>query len=158
MKKCFKCHQEKDLSEFYKHPQMADGRVNKCKECNKIDVIENYKKKIEFYKAYNKSRAMKPHRVAARKAYMATQPGKDSHSKSNNKYMDTHPKVKKAKSIFGYAMKSSKILRPNKCSECPSTTRIEGHHDDYDKPLEVRWLCCKCHHKWHKTNTPLNRV
>jgi hypothetical protein len=27
----------KDINEFYKHPDMPDGHVNKCKECNKID-------------------------------------------------------------------------------------------------------------------------
>lgn len=36
-KKCFKCDIEKTLSEFYKHPDMPDGTVNKCKECNRVD-------------------------------------------------------------------------------------------------------------------------
>ena len=44
-KKCFKCGNVKPLTDFYKHKEMPDGHVNKCKECNKNDVRENYKKK-----------------------------------------------------------------------------------------------------------------
>lgn len=46
MKKCFKCGQEKELSEFYKHPQMLDGHLNKCKECTKNDVHKDYAKNV----------------------------------------------------------------------------------------------------------------
>jgi hypothetical protein len=56
MKKCFKCGTKKELDDFYKHPQMPDGHVNKCKECNKEDVRKNYKNKREFYTAYDKDR------------------------------------------------------------------------------------------------------
>lgn len=42
------------------------------------------------------------------------------------------------------------LVRPNRCSECTSVAFCEGHHDDYSKPLDVRWLCISCHQNHHK--------
>lgn len=35
------------------------------------------------------------------------------------------------------------------CQICGTTNRVEAHHDDYSKPLEVRWLCRAHHREFH---------
>lgn len=56
------------------------------------------------------------------------------------------------------------ILTPEPCEHCGSNGKmkdgrneVQAHHDNYNKPLDVRWLCQKCHHEWHKVNTPIKR-
>jgi hypothetical protein len=38
IKKCFRCGFDKELKDFYAHPQMQDGHLNKCKECCKKEA------------------------------------------------------------------------------------------------------------------------
>ena len=61
-----------------------------------------------------------------------------------------------AKSIFNRAIRTGMLLRPKQCSKCfviPNRT-IEGHHPDYSKPLEVLWLCHRCHRIAHSARSP----
>lgn len=47
------------------------------------------------------------------------------------------------------AIRVGKIKRAKACSQCGRVGTIHAHHDDYSKPLDVRFLCVSCHQKWH---------
>lgn len=153
MKKCFKCNQAKPLSEFYRHAKMGDGHLNKCKECTKIDVSQNYRENRDHYIDYERSRASLPHRVEARKVYAKTSAGLASGLLSKKRWDENNPKKKGASNAVSNAVSSGRLFKPDSCEDCgTSEARIHGHHDDYDKPLDVRWLCPACHSAWHKEN------
>ena len=134
-KKCFKCGEVLPLSCFYKHKQMADGHLNKCKECNKSDVRDNRKKNVDYYREYDCKRGI-------RQEY--------SYVRS---YRNEFPMKYAAHKIVGNAVRDGRLFKPDICEQCGINHRsIHGHHDDYAKALDVRWLCPPCHKAWHQEN------
>jgi hypothetical protein len=132
-KECFKCNKIKPLSEYYKHSQMGDGHLNKCKGCTKSDVSDHRNKNIESIREYDRKRGSRQTREY-QKEYRAKFP---------NKY--------KAHCIVNSAMRTKKLFRQT-CEQCGSTDKTHAHHDDYKQPLNVRWLCPVCHKEWHEIN------
>lgn len=65
-KVCFKCLQLKPLTEFYRHPMMADGHLGKCKDCTKADVRADYRRDPEKHREYERERAALDHAHANR--------------------------------------------------------------------------------------------
>ena len=53
-----------------------------------------------------------------------------------------------AQQLVRTAVKKGRLIKTT-CEQCDSLEKTIGHHDDYDKPLDVRWLCCACHGAWH---------
>ena len=54
-----------------------------------------------------------------------------------------NPEKYKAQNAVNNAIRDRKLTKGT-CEECGSE-EVEAHHDDYSKPLEVRWLCVKHH-------------
>ncbi len=59
---------------------------------------------------------------------------------------------------FWTAIRQGKINRGTECTFCGATENIEGAHTDYDKPLEVIWLCRSCHRIWDAKDPKTSRV
>ena len=132
-KKCFKCKIVKPLDEFYKHKMMADGHVNKCKECNKKDVAKHRLENIERIREYDRKRSNLKHRVDLRK-------------KITKRWEDQFPNRKKAQNKLHNAVRDGKIKK-QPCWVCGETA--EAHHPDYSRPLDVVWLCTAHHRQTH---------
>ena len=140
---------KKPLSEFYKHKQMADGHLNKCKQCAKKDISQHREENIDKVRAYDRKRGAYPHRIALRAEYQKTEAGKIATNRAKKKWIELHPEERAAQCILKNAVKSGKIKR-EPCEVCGAVICIHGHHDDYTKPLDVHWLCPKCHSLHHK--------
>ena len=134
-KKCFKCKTVKLLEDFYKHPKMFDGHVNKCKTCNKKDVTANREKNIERIREYDRERGKNKERMLA--ASETTRAWR----KEDKRRLVAHSSVARA-------MRNG-VLKRIPCIRCGNEKSI-AHHEDYDKPFEVVWLCQPCHKKRHK--------
>lgn len=149
-KTCFKCGERQPITEFYRHKQMADGHLNKCKGCTKQDVKENRSTKIEYYTKYDRKRAMLPHRVDMRAQYQQTEAGKAAIARSHQTSNARYPEKRAARIALCNAVRDGKILRPDRCSRCKTECIPHGHHHDYSKPLDVEWLCAGCHKEEHQ--------
>lgn len=64
----------------------------------------------------------------------------------------THRPQVLAHRAVGLAIRRGDLQRMP-CEACDSrSVYTHAHHDDYAKPLEIRWLCAGCHAKWHAIN------
>jgi len=151
-KRCFKCGETKPLSNFHKHPKMADGHVNKCKTCNNRDVRVNRKKNIDHYAAYDKKRASD--KLSQRE--IAKKDRQKCITRSAEKNPD-YPNIdkdvsKQATTTVGNATRDGKLKREMHCFCCGSDAHVHAHHSSYDEDmwLFVTWLCASCHSRLHK--------
>lgn len=159
MKRCFKCDAEKPLSEFYRHAQMADGHLNKCKECAKKDASEHREVNIERIREYDRNR---PNAKERKERFIVAQAGrrKDKHYREdvNNhkkKWADANAIKIAAHIITHNHIRDGRLIK-QPCEIC-GETKVDAHHDDYEKALEVRWLCRQHHAEHHKNERRIKR-
>lgn len=136
MKFCNTCETDKPKEGFGKRSASKDGLSPRCKTCQKV---------------YDKFRAKDPHREEQRRIYAQTDEGKLKTNKAKAEYRKRNPVKAKAHAVVARSIRSGN-LSPLPCEVCFDTHDLHAHHDDYLKPLNVRWLCSKHHSQWHRDN------
>jgi hypothetical protein len=142
-KECRGCNRELSLTEYYAHPDTPDRRFGKCKACHIAYVRHRYYRKRQDPDWREKERARqneKHHRLYA----------------TGWKWVwhDAPDEVKKAARLaIRNAVRRGDVKRPKRCQVCKKVGKVRGpeaHHPDYHKPLDVVWVCRKCHAKIHR--------
>lgn len=57
--------------------------------------------------------------------------------------------VRYAKKRVQWALNNGILIKPATCSQCTCTCEPQAHHEDYEYPLKVIWLCIDCHSTLH---------
>jgi hypothetical protein len=128
MKTCTKCHIEKEVSDFYFRNGSPRSHCKKC-ECeyannwNKNNPKE-YSKKLRMWKRDNPTRHQ------------------EQMIRASKKHNEVHRDRYLARRTLNNAKARGEITEsPCGCGE----VKVEAHHHDYSKPLDVIWMCKKCH-------------
>lgn len=145
MKKCNNCNIKKKFEDFHVCKTTKDGRRSICKLCRNAGTRKYYSENTEKIAKKNKLRGRK---------YYATR-NTEWNSKNKEKRLkyvrDWKSKNKhkvKAHNILMQAIKTGEVKR-GKCEFC-GNRKTHGHHEDYNKPLDVVWLCSEHHGKVHR--------
>lgn len=148
MKYCIGCEKNKELSEFYKDKRAKDGLYTSCKNCH-------FKAQKKFFKKYRKTERYKKNKKKDNKKYHKT----DKYKKYQNKYQKEYQREyhkrtdKDERKKYLCRQKTNWLIREGvlikqPCEVCEEI-KTQAHHEDYDKPLEVNWLCKKHHVELH---------
>ncbi len=155
MKTCFKCNIENNLLDFYKHPRMLDGYLNKCKACTKKDVSVRTIKRtcLECAKDF----MTWPTEIKRGGGLTCSRLCYFSRLKKIVKREEDSPNWKG--DLVGKTALHNWVERnlgkPNKCEHCKSTDRKKyewaNKSQEYKREL-TDWirLCSKCHSKYDR--------
>lgn len=128
MKKCSKCLRSKELSKFNRRARSRDGLNTACRECTK----------------------------ARSRKYLVSALGRKTRTKYRKEVAEVRDKKKlHARRKVKEALKDGRLVRQS-CMNCDDKLS-HAHHQDYERPLEVIWLCAICHRSVHMDNSHLYR-
>lgn len=103
------------LTAFNRRSDRRDGRQGICRECYRTKVHQE------------------PDKIAKARARALD-------------YQARFPEKQRARKAMTNALKSGRLVRPDCCEHCGVSSRLDGHHHNgYDDPFDVQWLCRSCH-------------
>ncbi len=162
-KQCGKCGLVKPVARFHRLAAGVEERRSDCKDCH--NVASNEYGKTEKQKAYKRAYGMKWRQTEAYQSWLASYLASDEvrerkreilrqhGTKYHNRSRAQDPIPYRARDAINKAVRRGKLQKPVACSRCHrSGITIHAHHEDYSRPLDVVWVCQRCHLAIHGRN------
>jgi hypothetical protein len=116
-RECSKCKSMLPISDFWRNKNKIGGRERVCKTCS----------------------------TARQKAQRQT----DEYREKDKLYLQKHRNENRdkyrARWLVDYHLRKGNIQKPERCEQCKKMDKLTAHHKDYNKPLDIVWLCYECH-------------
>lgn len=117
----------------------------KCSLCKKLTGTVLYSKRISKDKLYCYYRCTNCNNKKMKEYYHSKKGGSIVKALLKTYYLNNYKKIYARRKLNNF-IKGGHLKKPNKCSLClTDVVRIQAHHADYNKPLDVVWVCGKCH-------------
>lgn len=138
-KKCKSCNKIFSEEFYYRNSQGYIHGI--CKKC--------YRNKVYKYRVENKERIIESLRISSRDSIRKIRRNNPkAFTKKISDWRIKNPKKHRAHRMVEWAIRKGELKRKS-CEIC-GKSNAQGHHPNYDRPLEVIWLCPIHHKEIHK--------
>lgn len=150
---CKKCRNEKRKKLHNSNPEKYKAYKREISKKRRLEKPEEYKKWRKEYQEKNREKIRlqvhenylknKEHVLSRTKKWR--QEHKEEFKEMWIKSIEKDPMKRKARRYLNHAIEYGKIIKPLECSLCKENKKLQAHHEDYARPLEVIWMCSSCH-------------
>uniref|UniRef100_A0A6M3KJ20 Uncharacterized protein n=1 Tax=viral metagenome TaxID=1070528 RepID=A0A6M3KJ20_9ZZZZ len=155
-KTCTRCGEVKPFEQFHRNKGAKDGRCSRCALCDKEYSrqwnVDHWKERKAYRDQYHKDHREEKAAYSAKKCEDSD--FRAARWRRTKAYYLRYPDRPKARRRAQRAAWSGRLVRPAACSSCGAHCKPQGHHDDYNKPLDVVWLCARCHSAISRQESP----
>lgn len=120
--------------------------IPKCRTCPATDNLHIYHRQTLKDGSVTIRYSCRDCNTARMKKYRQTPEGKVAAKRACDAANQKHPLKRKAWDTVHRALKTGRLTKLP-CLTC-GDVKTDAHHDDYSKPLDVKWLC-RAHHADH---------
>lgn len=139
---CKKCGFEKPLFAFYV------SNLTVCKDCVKAAVRAHREILLNdpSWRVKERERCrLKQDRFRREMTPEQAEKAKEQHERANKKWRESNREKRRAHEVANNAVRDGSLSPKTQCEKCGEFGELEKHHPDHLKPLDVQWLCLRCH-------------